>query len=154
MWPHEGDNASRNGFRFKARREATPGNSESSWAIAGGRVRQDRDAARRLHRPFISGGRQRAGGRGDLATRPARAAPREAWQPRRRRAVHTRHRRPRSPAPSRKRIRSGRPRAEGTLSSPPAPHGPPRRALPHQSLDESAPVVSAGWAHRRAGTHP
>lgn len=44
--------------------------------------------------------------------------------------------------------------AEETPSPPPLRTVRPRRALPHQSLDESAPVYSARRAHNCAGTHP
>lgn len=62
-------------------------------------------------------------------------------------------------APSR-----AKPAASAPLGPLPAAHAHPRvlptapgcRAAPrpHQSLDESAPALSAGWAHSRAGTHP
>lgn len=106
-----------------------------------------------------SRGQRREGGSGSPALRPSRKVSHEARQPGRRRAP--------SPRPARPHPRESerRPTAPTHAPTPPRPRGwrdaafsarcaRPGRALPHQSLDESAPAVSAGCAHSRAGTHP
>ena len=135
--------ASRNGFTVKARGTVTGDNHQKQAARRRWRAWQEnRNVARCPHTPFISSGRRRGGGRWDPSHRAGLAPPRA--EPGGLGAAESPARCPPHPAG-----RSHRPVASARLRR--AGRG---RSLPHQSLDENAPVVSAGWAHGRAGTHP